>query len=157
MTGDSTTDVAALAARLQRVEDLLEIHQLFVDYGRHLDAGDFDAYAELFAADGEVLLGPMGRAKGPAAIKALMEQALAGTQGSSVHVISSPAVELAGDRATSEVMWTVVRRDGDGQPGLGMVGRHRDELVREGGRWKFLRRKGLVDIPSAMPAGAPGG
>ena len=151
MTTPDAPALAELAARLQRVEDLLEIHQLFVDYGRHLDAGDFDSYAALFASDGEVLLGPMGRAKGRAAIKELMSTVLAGAQGSSVHVISSPAVALDGDRATSQVMWTVVQRDDRGQPQLGMVGRHVDELVREGGRWRIRHRRGLVDIPSAMP------
>jgi uncharacterized protein (TIGR02246 family) len=79
-----------LAARLQRVEDLLEIHQLFVDYGLALDAGDFDAYAALFAEDGEVLLGPVGRAKGRAEIQALMTKTLSGGVGSSLHIISNP-------------------------------------------------------------------
>ena len=53
-----------LAARVQRLEDRLEIHQLFIDYGLALDAGDFDVYAALFAEQGEVLLGPMGRGEG---------------------------------------------------------------------------------------------
>ena len=52
-------------ARLQRLEDLQAIHQLFVDYGAFLDAGDLDGYASLFADDGELLLGPLGRATGP--------------------------------------------------------------------------------------------
>jgi len=143
----STTD---LEARLARLEDLMEIHQLFVDYGIHLDAGDFDAYAELFADDGEVLLGPMGRAKGRAEIKAVMTKALDGQQGTSFHIVSSPAVTLDGDRATSTVMWTVVQRDADGRPTVGMIGRHVDDLVRERGRWRFQRRKGYVDIPSVM-------
>lgn len=139
-----------LEARLARLEDLMEIHQLFVDYGRHLDAGDFDAYAGLFADDGEVLLGPLGRAKGRDEIRAVMTKSLAGSQGNSLHIISSPAVTLDGDRATSVVMWTVVQRDADGAPSVSMIGRHVDELVRERGRWRFQRRKGYVDIPSVM-------
>ena len=83
-----------LAARLQRLEDLLEIHQLFVDYGLALDAGDFDAYAALFAEDGEVLLGPMGRAKGRAEIQELMTKTLSGGVGSSLHIVSNPHVGL---------------------------------------------------------------
>ena len=144
-------DTDALATRLARLEDLMEIHQLFVDYGRYLDAGDFDAYASLFADDGEVLLGPMGRAKGRDDIKAVMTKALAGTAGSSLHIISSPAVALDGDTATSQVMWTVVQRDPDGRALVSMIGHHVDDLVRERGRWRFQRRKGYVDIPSAMP------
>ena len=140
-----------LAARVQRLEDLLAIHQLFVDYGLALDAGDFDAYAELFAEDGEVLLGPMGRAKGRDEIKALMTKTLSGGIGSSFHIVSSPQVQLDGDTATSQVMWSVVTRDTAGAARLAMIGRHRDELVREDGRWKFTRRRGYVDIPSAIP------
>jgi ketosteroid isomerase-like protein len=141
-----------LEARLQRLEDLAEIHQLFVDYGAHLDAGEFDAYASLFATDGEVKLGPMGRAKGPAEIKALMERVLTSLVGSTYHVISSPVVQLAGDTATAQVMWTVIERGPDGQPRLTMTGKHHDELVREAGRWRFKSRRGTIDIPSTYRA-----
>ena len=139
-----------LQDRVQRLEDILEIQQLFIDYGHHLDAGDFEAYASLFANEGEVLLGPLGRAKGRDQIRSLMETALDGAVGTSFHVISSPMIALRGDTATSDVMWTVVHRKEDGHPSLSMIGRHRDELVREGGRWRFLKRRGFVDIPSAM-------
>jgi len=138
----------SLEDRLKRVEDLLEIHQLFVDYGFHLDAGRFDDYASLFAEDGEVLMGPMGRAKGREAIRELMAGQLGERVGTSYHIISSPVVELNGDEASAEVMWTVIHRQADGQPRLSMCGRHRDSLVREHGRWKFASRRGYVDIPS---------
>ena len=139
-----------LQDRVQRLEDILEIQQLFIDYGHHLDAGDFEAYASLFANEGEVLLGPLGRAKGRDQIRSLMETALDGAVGTSFHVISSPMIALRGDTATSDVMWTVVHRKEDGHPSLSMIGRHRDELGREDGRWRFLKRRGFVDIPSAM-------
>jgi uncharacterized protein (TIGR02246 family) len=135
---------------LQRVEDLQEIHQLFVDYGGHLDRCDLDAYVELFADDGELLLGPVARAKGRDEIRATMAKVLSGSKGNSFHVISSPQVVLDGDRATSEVMWTVVSRGDDGQPHVTAIGKHVDELVRERGRWRFAQRRGLVDIPSSM-------
>jgi uncharacterized protein (TIGR02246 family) len=141
-----------LEDRLRRLEDITEIHQLFVDYGLALDAGDFDAYADLFAEDGEVLLGPMGRATGRENIKALMAGTLSGRAGSSFHIISSPQVRLDGDTATSQVMWSVVTADETGKAAMTMIGRHRDDLVREHGRWKIARRRGFVDIPRAMPA-----
>ncbi|GMU78311.1 MAG: hypothetical protein AMXMBFR46_11060 [Acidimicrobiia bacterium] len=145
------SEALSIEQRLRRLEDRDEIHQLFVDYGQHLDAGDFASYADLFAADGEVRLGPMGSAKGRDEIRALMERALAGVVGTSYHLITSPRVQIAGDTATSEVMWTVVQRGPDGTPVVAMIGRHRDELVREDGRWCFRLRRGYVDIPSAMP------
>jgi uncharacterized protein (TIGR02246 family) len=140
----------ALAERVQRLEDLMAIQQLFVDYGRHLDAGDIDAYASLFSEDGEVLLGPLGRAKGRAAIKELMTRALAGGKGSSYHIISSPQVTLDGDRATATVMWSVIARTADGGAALTMVGHHADVLRRERDGWRFERRRGYVDLPSSM-------
>ena len=104
------SDAGSIEQRLRRLEDLEEIRQLFVDYGQYLDAGDFEAYADLFAADGEVRLGPMGSAQGRDQIKTLMEQALAGVIGTSYHLITSPRVQIDGDTATSEVMWTVIQR-----------------------------------------------
>lgn len=146
----------SIEARIQRLEDRDAIHQLFVDYGRYLDGGDLDSYVSLFAVDGEVMLGPMGRARGRAEIRALMSKVLA-RSGAAFHIISSPSVQLDGDRATSVVMWTVISRDAEGKPKLTMLGRHQDDLVREDGVWRIAVRRGLIDLPSTMqaPAGAP--
>lgn len=142
----------SLEERLQRLEDRDAIHQLFIDYGRHLDAGDIDAYAALFCEDGEVMLGPMGKVKGRQGIHALMSKVLDGKVGSAFHVISSPRVELAGDTATSEVMWTVVQRDPEGKPKLTSMGRHRDQLRRDSdGVWRIAERRGYVDLPAKLP------
>ena len=43
MTDDA---LRSLTERLQRLEDLQEIRALYVDYGRHLDAGDFAAQGD---------------------------------------------------------------------------------------------------------------
>lgn len=137
-----------LEARLRRVEDLLEIQQLFVDYIEHLDNGDVDAYASLFAVDGEVNLGMGGRAKGHEEIKALIEKVVAGKTGNAFHIVSSPIIQLDGDKATAQVMWTVIAKDDDGKPEVTLLGRHFDELVREDGRWRFQKRKGRLDIPT---------
>jgi uncharacterized protein (TIGR02246 family) len=149
--------VTSLEERLQRLEDRDAIHQLFIDYGHHLDAGNVDAYADLFAEDGEVLLGPMGRTQGRENIRALMASILEGRVGSSYHVISSPVVQLNGDEATSEVQWTVIQRDSEGKPKLTSTGRHVDRLVRVDGQWKIAQRRGLVDLPQKLPVPATEG
>jgi 3-phenylpropionate/cinnamic acid dioxygenase small subunit len=135
-------------ARLRRLEDLEEIRQLFVDYGFLLDRGDYAAYAQLFSEDGELKLGPIGRAQGRLEIEAMMTRV--GGAGASLHLITSPMITLDGDQAAARVMWTVINRAEDGTPFLGMVGHHEDELVREGGRWRFRSRRGFVEIPSAV-------
>jgi uncharacterized protein (TIGR02246 family) len=145
-------DHASSSERLRRLEDLEEIRQLFIDYGHYLDAGDLEAYAALFADDGEVLLGPIGRAKGRTAIVALMTAIRARARTPSHHLVTSPIIRLDGDRATSEVQWTVIRPDATGALQVAMFGRHHDELVRERGRWRILRRRGQVDVPAALPS-----
>ena len=137
-----------LMARLRRLEDLDAIRQLLIDYGYYLDHGLFEQYGSLFADDGEVLLGPIGRAKGPEAITALMTKTLGGRQGSSYHIICNPVIQLDGDRATTDVTWLVVTRTESGAPSASMLGRHKDVVIRQRGEWKFQRREGYVDIPS---------
>jgi uncharacterized protein (TIGR02246 family) len=141
----------SIETRLRRLEDLHEINQLFIDYGEHLDVGDFRAYAELFATDGEVLLGPMGRATGRPEIVALMTAVTAESVGSTFHIISSPRVTLDGDTATSTVMWSVATLADDGLARISMVGHHVDDLVRTSDGWRFQRRRGVIDLPVALP------
>ena len=73
--------------------------------------------------------------------------------GNSFHLIANPIVALedGADRATAEVTWAVVARSETGAPELAMLGRHVDQLVREQGRWLFLRREGHIDLPRSYP------
>ena len=66
--------------RIRELEAHAEIRQIFVDYAKYLDGGDFAGYASLFAKDG-VLLAQLGEAVGPAAIEQVLEDAL----GSYIH------------------------------------------------------------------------
>jgi hypothetical protein len=139
-------DQQELTRRVQHLEDVLAIHQLLDDYGLHLDRSDFDAYASLFAEDGEVDLGPHGRARGRAAIKELIANA-SGPQGSAFRIISNPHVEVDGDRATSAAMFTVLVPTATGGVAVASLGHHSDELRREHGRWCFARRSARILLP----------
>jgi ketosteroid isomerase-like protein len=142
--------------RVRRLEDQLEIQRLVNEYGRLLDQREFAAFAQLFAEDGEILLGPLARATGPANIQEAMEAVISRPPGEDIHIIGTPLIDLDGDTATSEVMWTVLRRGLDGSPSVSMVGRHRDNLVRTGGQWRIKRRRGFVDIPGALDPSSSG-
>jgi hypothetical protein len=152
MSGTLDEDVAR---RLQRLEDLEEIRQLFEDYVHHLDRGHFEEYAALYATDGKMRLGP-ARADGRDEIERVARESFSHPDGvaqngrmGGFHIVSGPQIQLDGDTATGEVMWTVIARGDDGIPKVTMVGHHVDDLVREDGHWRFARRRGFIDMPSS--------
>ncbi|MBL7500295.1 nuclear transport factor 2 family protein [Frankia sp. CNm7] len=138
----------ALVTRVAQLEDLEEIRRLYIDYGRHLDAGDPGAYAALFAREAKLRLGPVMRADGRDEIERAAAKVIAaspdGPKGS-VHLLGSPRIELGDDTASGECVWAAISWLPDGSPGV-LVGRHVDQLVREDGHWRFARRIGHVDV-----------
>ena len=140
----------ALLGRLRRVEDILEIQRLLLDYGVHLDARDLRAYSNLFCEDGE-WTGATGSAVGPEAIQAMLEANLTpnppapGATG--WHIVSNPLIDLDGDRATASTTWAVIRRQPGDTPAMVLLGHYDDVLEREHGRWRFKRRQAHIDIP----------
>jgi uncharacterized protein (TIGR02246 family) len=147
------SDPGDIATRLRRLEDLEQIRRLFMEYKVVLDRQDFAAYADLFAEDGEFVAGP-GVAKGRAAIREVVEAMpasglLARAPGDDYHVIVNPLIELDPDdpdRARAELTWLYVVKGPDGGPKLAKLGHYNDTLVREAGRWRFLRREAPADI-----------
>lgn len=135
--------------RLQRLEDREEIRRLIMEYGRTLDSRDFGAFSRLFAETGE-WIGGLGQARGPDAIRALMEESL-GTgpeAAANLHLFTNEMIDLDGDRAAAVTKWIFVIQAEANRPQLVFVGRYLDEFVREKGVWKFLKRTVKADIPS---------
>jgi uncharacterized protein (TIGR02246 family) len=137
--------------RLQRVEDELAIRRVLVDYSATQDARDFAGYVALFAKEGEWVNGKSVY-KGREAIHKM----LVGLYGAppagyvnneSFHIASNPQVDVNGDRATARSRHLLVMRGPKGEPTPTLAGRYEDELIREDGKWKILRR---VDYP-VMP------
>jgi SnoaL-like domain len=148
---------ANTSARLRRLEDLEQIHQLFMDYKRVLDGKDFGAYAALFAEDGE-FVAIDGGARGRAAIEAMVA-AMPGTDllganvGDDFHLVLNPQIQLDADnpdRARAQSTWAYVVKGDAGEPVLAKLGHYEDEVVREGGTWRFLRRAAPMDIPAPV-------
>ena len=144
------TALEPLEARLQRLEDLEAIRALFLEYQRRLDAKDFAGYGALFAERGELVAGEL-HATGPAAIEQLVRSMvgslLSASPGADAHLVVNPSIELDGDRATARVTWVYLERGADDRPQLSKLGHYDDELVRESGRWRFLRRSAPTDMP----------
>lgn len=135
-------DSDAREMRLRGLEDHIEIERLLMQYGAALDSRDFDAYSQLFASSG-IWQGGLGSFQGPEAIKAGMLKAF-GAPGAppptgTFHLLTNPIIEVQGDHATAASRWTFWRMI-DGKPVVQLAGRYDDTLIREKGRWKFLKR-----------------
>jgi uncharacterized protein (TIGR02246 family) len=140
----------ALLERVGALEDREAIRQLAQDYRRHLDARDLQAYAALFADDGE-WHGGTGYAKGPEAIRTMLEERLSPNPPApgptTFHLVTEPAVELDGDRATGLSTWALLQRGPGDVPRLAALGHYEDLYVRVAGAWRFGRRLAVQDIP----------
>ncbi len=142
-------DLAALAKRVQVLEDREEIRALILAYGQAHDHRDYRTFASLFASNGE-WIGGLGTAKGPDAIFALMDTSIGHNplpEGSGTfHIMTNDQIEIDGDRASSTTKWFYLTIADDNSPKPTYLGHYDDEFVRENGRWKFLRRQSVSDI-----------
>jgi hypothetical protein len=139
-------------ARLQRLEDREEIRQLTMDYGRFLDQRDWASFSQLFAEKEGEWTGGMGSAKGSQAVRKLMEDTIGQSSGAvspaNFHIFTNQVIHPDGDRATAATKWMFVVQGADNRPQTVFLGHYEDSMVRENGRWKFLRRVVHGDIPS---------
>jgi SnoaL-like domain len=139
-----TLDLEALAARLQRVEDELEIRRVILSYGPAADSGAAARAGALWTHDGEydwdpdrpALVGPDGVARmllGDGH-QSLIAEGVA-------HFAGPPLVELDGDRATALSYSFVLRREAETQRiYVWRLGAARWEFARVDGAWRIHRR-----------------
>lgn len=141
-----------LAERVQALEDKQAIHALMTNYGRTLDARDFAGFEQLFARDSEFVSGPGGGAKGPAAIRALLEGLLkknaAPVPGRDFHLFYNETIEVNGNEATALSKGAFVVPGQNSRLEMSILANYHDQFVREDGRWKFKRRQ-IGDNPPA--------
>jgi ketosteroid isomerase-like protein len=134
------------------------IGRLLVTYADACDDRDFDAVAECFTPDATASYGGRELVPGVAAVVEHvrgLERFLAST-----HQVSNVRVDVAADGRTararsSAVAWLVA----PGQPPVLLVRglRYRDELRRDGDRWRITRRvhvvrwmwEGRADVPAS--------
>ena len=143
----------ALEQRVQRLEDILAIQRVLVDYAVRLDARDFDGYVELFAEDGIWQTGDTIR-RGRSEIRQMLESLYDeveiepfGYQG--FRLVANMEVDVDGDRAVARSRHLSMMRGERCNPQPVLSGLYEDELVRENGTWKILRRVDYPIMPTA--------
>ena len=116
--------------------DELDISRLLAEYCHRCDDGDFAAVAGMFTADGTFEFGRRSL-EGREAIAA----GLAAMQpANGKHLSTNLVVEVDGDDASAVSDFVfLVKQDGGLVPLL--AGRYLDELRRDGGTWRFHRRR----------------
>lgn len=150
---------ASLEARVQVLEDREAIRSLLLDYGRHLDNRDWQAFAALFAADGGTWNGGMGVARGRQDIVDMMvgtigndNQGTGGSGLSNLHLLGNEFIDVEGDNATALSKWVFIMTAATGGPDVVFVGHYADTLIRENGVWRFRERVVHGDIMRASTA-----
>jgi len=63
------------------------------------------------------------------------------------HVFTNEIIHVNGNQADATTKWIFVVQAENGRPQLFYLGHYEDSLVRENGRWKFLKRVVSTDIP----------
>jgi uncharacterized protein (TIGR02246 family) len=125
---------------LVRAQDRVEIEQLMWNYIQALDSGNAEAYAALFAPDGQFGKGATA-VKGRDALKKMVSDArqkkdAENKSGKKVqrmyHVVTNPHIEFVDkDHARYHAYWMGVFASG----GVTSAGREVNELVRMNGQW----------------------
>ena len=127
------------------LEDREAIRALLVSYARTLDERDFAGFEQLWARDAEFIGGANNSAKGPAAIRDLLQSLLkvnaAPVPGRDFHLVMNQTVDVTGDSATGFSRGTWVATDPEKQLRISIIANYYDQFVREGGRWKFKRHQ----------------
>jgi ketosteroid isomerase-like protein len=141
----ATSSSDAVTARLQVLEDREAIRALLVSYARTLDERDFAGFEQLWAKDAEFVGGANNSAKGPPAIRDLLQGLLkvnaAPVPGRDWHLVMNQTVDVTGDSATGFSRGTWVVTDPEKQLRVSIIANYYDQFVREGGRWKFKRHQ----------------
>ena len=144
----------------ERIEIERACERLVLRYSRALDVGDMDAAADCFAEQGSFArpMAPDQVLVGRAAIRDSLRTRPASLR--TRHLSTNIMVEVESRDAASAISYlTMVSSAPAGgvpppyvSPGPLWFGEMRDRFIREGGTWKFLERRGSIQIRMVGPA-----
>jgi uncharacterized protein (TIGR02246 family) len=123
------------------IEDERAIERLILDYAARNDAGDWEAVANAFTADGRMSrpVAPDDFTEGRDAILVAFK---ARPPRKTRHIIANIRVDVMGDSATAESQIMLFT----GPDMAPLVGSFHDRLIRTGEGWRFTERRGSLDF-----------
>lgn len=139
---DLVRTVAELAARVQRLEDELEITRVLTRYCFAVDVGDAEATARLYTEDTVIDLGPASEFQGADGARQLvLDERHQAIVGRSAHTIGPLVIDVDGDDATATGYVRVYVTDvATGDPQLWRLSYTRFELARSETSWRIAKR-----------------
>lgn len=130
-------DLAALEARITRLEDIEAIKKLKATYCDICDdMHNPDRIGALFADDGIWESADFGKAVGPQAVRELFQK-FQNMFSFSQHNIMNPIIDVSGNRATAQ--WYIMGPwdQTEGPRKTWMTLRYNDDYVKVSGEWKY--------------------
>lgn len=126
-------------------DDILAIQKLIADYNHYVDAGDGEAFAELFVEDGSLDTG-FNVVKGTDELSGFADVVPTMAPGAR-HLVSNVSIDGDGDTATAKLYLQMYSTAGGaGETKLVISGVYADTLRRNGSTWRFVTRKLTVDM-----------
>lgn len=141
-------------SEMQAMLDRIAIEDMVVEYYAHLGGGEAGAFGDYFA-EGAVFdvngLIATGREEIEELYGTIGEGGDAiGNQGTFHMVLSNPVIEVDGDSATAQFIWTgVLNTEIGAAPTIAEQGREYDKLTKVDGKWLFTHRVVVAD--SGLP------
>lgn len=112
------------------MNDHNEIQNIMASYGTYADAGEFDAWSKMFAADGVLRLGEQVMATGPAALRDMFEKR---PKSNGSHLIFNISTDVAGEQAEGKASFLFVNSD----KAIHTVGVYLARFYKDDRRWKI--------------------
>ena len=125
-------------------DDIVAIQKLVADYNHLVDAGNGDAFAALFVEGGSLDTG-FNVVKGADELRGFADFVPTMAPGAR-HLVSNVSIDGDGENATTRLylqMWSTA--GGAAETKLVISGVYEDTLRRDGGTWRFVTRKLVVD------------
>lgn len=147
-------------AALQTMLDKAAIEEMVTRYYANLGKDDAHAFDDYFTEDAVFDVNGIvanGRAEISSIYDGLGADETSATAPAGVFhmVLSNPVIDISGDTATANFIWTgVLNPSIDERPVIAEQGREYDKLVKVDGKWLFTHRVVVADsaLPESMKA-----
>ncbi|MSQ26432.1 MAG: nuclear transport factor 2 family protein [Dehalococcoidia bacterium] len=146
----AANDLEDMQRRVQLLEDERDIGDVFSRYSHTIDYGRQEEWADCFTEDGVFDVFTVdGRKVHKEHGRGELFRYLGGKklppQRYDKHVLAAPLIDVKGSTAKAQSYFIMFSSVAGSAPFIGVYGRYKDTLVKEGGRWYLKERLAEVE------------